>query len=103
MKHFINIVPVIFFVAIIFSSCAATMQTNQEEEHTINSMQCPVILVAKSPESIKDYGAITLMDANGNFAAFVCRNALSASINQSYQVGDTVKYCTRSNTSKNDR
>ena len=72
-------------------SCQNNLQI--DEVKIVNDLQCPVILFAKSNATTTEDASITLKDGNGKFTSFVCRRAFSASIHNTYNVGDTLLAC----------
>lgn len=83
----------IFYLLLVagFISCEGNLQIN--EAKIVNDLKCPVILFAKSNATIENEATITLIDGNGYFTSFVCRRAFSASIHNTYNVGDTLRAC----------
>ena len=80
-----------FFYLLLAAGLLSCNAYNEDKE--VNELKCPVLLFAKSNEEGNKKAAITLIDGDGKLTSFVCNQALSASIHNTYSVGDTIRDC----------
>ena len=87
-----KIYTLIYVIAITFilSSCETVMEKDIRE---VNKMKCPVIIHSKS----KSDSGINLIDGDGNFKFLNGMYKFTATLNDSFEVGDTIKFCSNIN------
>lgn len=79
-------------VILLTTSCSG-VDSNQNER--LNSLMCPIIVLAKAQPTADTYGSITIVDAKGQVETFIGKFATGAALIASYEKGDTLINCKR--------
>lgn len=88
-----KIIYVILLVAeSLLAGCNRSDVTGSQDD-AVNGMKCPVILMAKSPETNDKYSSVILVDGDGELHSFSGIEQFAAAIASTCDVGDTIKPC----------
>ncbi len=85
----------LLFIAIFFTSCASKETSKEKYDRWMSELECPVILIGKTDKSI-NYPSIIVRDGAKRIRTLggVGSNvAMSSSIADSREIGDTLKPC----------
>ena len=87
---------------ILFILCVGMFATScselKSEDSRLNSLQCPITIIAKSPEvrvnnKVISFGSVTLSDKNGKCETFSSMYITGSALVNSYEKGDTLLNC----------